>query len=87
MPGAFRFWANVAGGAALSGTIFMVYMFFSAGICRAALEFAPACTLESRWQALWVNREGALFLLPIALCIGALVGMRVARLEKKARGK
>lgn len=87
MPGLLRFWAHVAGGAALSGAVFLTYMFFSGGICRAALEFAPACTLESRWQALWLNWEGALFLLPVALCVGALVGIRVARLEKKAQGK
>ena len=86
MPGLLRFWAHVAGGAAPSGAVFLIYMYFSGGICRAALEFAPACTLETRWQALLLNWEGALFLLPVALCVGALVGMRVSRLKKKAAG-
>lgn len=87
MHGLLRFWANIAGGAALSGTVFVIYMFFSGGICRAALEFAPACTLESRWQALLLNWDSALLLLPLALCVGALVGLRMARWDKKERGK
>lgn len=87
MQGVLRFWVNVAAGAALSGAVFLIYMFFSGGMCRAALEFAPACTLESRWQAMWLNWESSLFLLPIALCVGALVGMRVGRLEQRGRGK
>ncbi|MFN3608518.1 MAG: hypothetical protein ACK4Y9_05590 [Hyphomonas sp.] len=87
MHGLLRFWANIAGGAALSGAVFLIYMFFSGGICRAALEFAPACTLESRWQALLLNWDSALLLLPLALCVGALVGLRMARWDKKERGK
>ena len=72
-----RFWINVAIGAGLSGSVFVIYMFFSRGMCRAALEFAPSCTLESRWQAFLINWDSALFFLPIALCIGAVVGMRL----------
>ena len=87
MIGRLSFWINVALGAGLSGTVFLVYMFFSGGMCRAALEFAPACTLESRWQAFLMNWESALFLLPIALCIGAIVGMRVAARQGRETGK
>lgn len=82
-----HFWINVAIGAGLSGAVFVVYMFFSRGMCRAALEFAPACTLESRWQAFLLNWESALFFLPIALCIGAVVGMRTARRKGKETAK
>lgn len=79
-----RFWINIVVGAALSGAVFILYMFFSGGMCQAALEFAPSCTLESRWQALRLNWESALFLLPLALCIGALGGMRMAQRKKRA---
>ena len=74
-------------GVGLSGSAFVIYMFFSGGMCRAALEFAPSCTLESRWQAFLLNWESALFFLPIALCIGAIVGMRVAARQERDTGK
>ena len=78
MKKAWAFWRTVAGCAALSGAVFLTYMFFSGGMCQAALEFAEACTLQTRAQALRTNWQSALLFLPVALAIGAILGMRLA---------
>lgn len=87
MKGALRFWGNVISAALLSGVVFMTYMFFSGGMCRAALEFADACTLQSRWQAMVLNWQSALMFLPIALAVGAVIGIRITRRERKEKAK
>lgn len=78
-----RYWTHVLLAAAFSGSVFFAYIFFSGGLCRAALEFSDSCTLATRWQALLIHWKTALLFLPVAIFVGAVAAMRIMQREKR----